>query len=123
MSDAPTPDEAIALQNELDSLRVMYELGLPPSTADAIVAAPGTAAKIELGQRLAAGQPAAAAAAVPATASPAPSQARPARDGRGRFSPAAGGFGGGVAPSGQPFSGHPPGENPADNAIRTAAGF
>lgn len=123
MSDGTTADETIAgLTNDLHSLQVAYELNLPPEHLDALVGGGDKAAKIELGQRLAAGQPQQLAAAAPA-ASPAQSQARAPRDAGGRFTSRPAGFGGGVAPSGQPFNGHPPGEHPADAALRTAAGF
>ncbi len=126
MSDNPTPptaDETIAgLTNDVRTLQVVVELGLGVEHVDALHAAGDQAAKIELGERLAAGQPQAAAHAAPA-ASRAASQARTSRDGLGRFKSAPGGFGGGTAPSGQRFTGHPAGEHPVDSALRSAAGF
>ncbi len=109
-------------EGDTRTMQIVAELRLGTEHVDALRAAGDQASKIELGERLAAGQPQAAIAAAPA-ASRAPSHARAPRDGRGRFSPAPGGFGGGTAPSGQRFTGHPAGEHPADNALRTAAGF
>lgn len=96
--------------SEADTRTMMaaYETRLPPEHVDQVAAVSDVGEKIALAQRLA-GQPAAPA-----------SHARAPRDGLGRFA-ARPGFGGGVAPSGEPFSGHPPGEHPVDRAIRGAA--
>lgn len=97
-------------------MQIAYETALPREHFDAMRDAGDVPAKIAAAERLTGAAPAPAAA-------PAANQAQPARDERGRFSPAPGGFGGGTAPSGQPFSGTSGGENPADAAIRDAAGI
>lgn len=117
---AEVEGERDAAISDVRTLQAVVECGLGVEHIEAVAGAGNTEQKVQLAERLRAGQPTAAIAAAP-VASRAPSQARPARDGRGRFSPAPGGFGGGVAPSGRPFSGTPDGQHPADAAIRAVA--
>jgi len=101
-----------ASETDTRTMQIAYETALPREHFDAMRDAGDVPAKIAAAERLTGAAPAPA---------PAQSQARAPRDGLGRFSTRPAGFGGGTAPSGQPFSGPADGQHPADRAIRAAA--